>query len=158
MPANTVNRQAGRDQLVALLQPYLVGSGLPCVQVVGYLLNDFAGSVPAVCVVGGGSKRWGIAFLGTVKGGADFIYQLVAIVPDADPTAVPAYTGKDAEDKLDLIEKLITDCILDHPADATGGWTKLHSDRQSTIVPGVKKGKTYLIETMFVATGDVLDP
>jgi hypothetical protein len=127
MSANSVNRETSRDALAVLLQTALVGSGLPAGAVFNYRPATFS-AVPAVVVSSGGSKR----LTETLDNTYDdrFSLQVFVFVPYA--VAGSTWGPDNAEDAIDLIEKMIADVIMDNRETVNWNYIELE-DSGSTV-------------------------
>lgn len=101
----TANREIVRDALTALFSTALVGTGLPCQEVVGYKKSKIE-KAPLVCILSAGSRRQFDA-VGSIQ--TVFMFAVVVFVPDANAEA--GWTENNVEDRLDWIERLIADVV-----------------------------------------------
>lgn len=125
MASNVINRETVRDQLATLLNTALVGSGKPAQAVYGYQVGDFQGNSPAVVVTSVGTGRGS----SLIAGATEFPLEVHTFVLYA--TEDGSWTEAQSEDRLDLLEKSITDVIND--ANDSGTWISIEMNGQSEI-------------------------
>src|SRR5574341_2265996 len=122
MSANSFNRQTARDALATILNAAYAGS----VQAVyGYKKRSFAdvGKGPFATVDGAAIGRDKSKYQGSYDTGIRLNVTHFVIWTDADS----GWTEQNCEDRLDLLEKLLADAVLDHMStaqDATVPWDK----------------------------------
>lgn len=115
MAANSLNRETVRQALADTLETVLVGTGLPVYAVYNYQVGDFSDQSPVVVVTTRGTGR--NVEEGTFDQTAAFtgkfsIFVFVAYTQKDDLGNV-TQTEEDSEAVLDLIEKIITDRLID---------------------------------------------
>ena len=141
MSANSVNRETSRDALALLLQTALVGSGLPVGAVFNYRPAMFS-AVPAVVASSDGSERLDETLDNAYE---DHFFLLVFVfVPYA--IAGSTWGPDDAEDAIDLIEKMIADVIMDNRN--TANWEYIEFTGRTTIDDIVIGSEEFKRETL----------
>jgi len=126
MSANSVNRETSRDALTLLLQTALVGTGLPVGAIFNYRPATFS-TVPAVVVSSDGTER----LTETLDNAYEDRFALLVSVFVPYAVAGSAWGPDDAEDAIDLIEKMIADVIMDNRE--TVNWNYLELADQSKV-------------------------
>lgn len=130
MSSNVVNREVSRDALATLLTTSLVAT-LGSVQAVyQYLVADFGGQSPVLVVTSGGTDRQKLAKY-TVTHGLIYLDVHVFVLFALDDNS---WTEHNAEDRLDLIEKQITDVLVDNYV-YSGYWQSIEYDQRSEVDP-----------------------
>lgn len=143
MSANSVNRETSRDALATLLTTALVGTGLPAGVVFNYRPATF-GAVPAVVVTSEGGERLDETLDNAYL---DYFYLAVFVfVPYA--VAGSTWGPDDAEDAIDLIEKMIADVVMDNRN--TANWGYIEFAQRSTIDDIVIGSEEFKRETLHV--------
>ena len=135
MASNVTSRKTVRDAVAALLSTALVGVGLPANIVYAYKKADFGKRSPVVCVTSAGSER--------VKNAQPVVTQSVFYI-DVNVFVVmtaTSWTENDSEDRIDLIEKMITDVIEDNNSNSTWAWMDVNG--RSQIEPILLGGDEY---------------
>ncbi len=99
------NRETARDEIVTLLSGALVGAGLPAKSVIGCAPGaDYFGISPLVMVRSAGSMRDRVA-----RKGLRVAFHFVVITRVV--AVATGWTEAQAEDRLDLIDASIAQCI-----------------------------------------------
>ncbi len=145
MSADGVNRSVGRKALASLLSAALTGAGKPAQAVYAYKVGDFKGQSPVVIVTSAGSQREKIMLSTTTRRVSVFL-DVFTFVLYADPAT--GWTESDAEDRLDLLEKSISDVLVDNVN--TANWNNLTVDSKSQIDSVVIGGADYARELIQV--------
>ncbi len=146
MAGDAVNRETIRDYVTTILDAKLGSGGEDIVEAVyGYKIGDFQNQSPVVTVISAGSERerakrgsekWDTTFYITI-----FVFVVYAVEGTA-------WGEDDAEDRLDLIEKELTDALMDarsQAQDASAPWDTItfstgRSDATADLTVG---GKAY---------------
>lgn len=145
MASNVVDRAQVRKRLAALLDATLVASGSGIVEeVLNYKSDDFDGASPVVVVASRGSDRDKATEVSVVN--TDILLYIYSFVLHSDGAS---WGADDSEDRLDAIEKLITDVMVDNFHD-TGNWISIGFDQQSQVEPIIIGDELYQRETFFV--------
>lgn len=145
MASDVVNRSVVRKHLASILDTGLVAAGTGIVQAVyDYKTDAFEGMTPVVVVASRGSDRDKLTEVSTVS--TDillYIYSFVLYSDEAD------WGADDSEDRLDLVEKQISDIVYDnfHVEDV---WISIDFDQQSQVEPIIVGSLEYQRETFFV--------
>ena len=151
MAGNAINRELVRDYLATLLTAKLGPLGEDVTEAVyGYKIGDFDNQSPVVTVISAGSQRdrskrgsekWDTKFFLTV-----FVFVVYA-VEGTD------FGEDDAEDALDLIEKHVSDAMMDSRSqaqDASAPWDTItfsgRSDATADVVVGGKNYRREIID------------
>lgn len=143
MGADTPNRETGRDALLTLLQASI---GTSTVQAYyNYQVGDFGGQSPVVVVTSGPAEREYLSY-GAAHMATTFRYDIHSFVLYVSGTA---WTEDLAEDRLDLIEKEIADCVQDNYAGTI--WQALTWAGASAIDSVVLGGEEYKHEVVTVS-------
>jgi len=144
MASNVINRETVRDQLAELLTAALVGEGKPAQAVYGYQVGDFEDQSPVVVVTSHGSKRERLAkdtFTST-----HFLLDIHIFVLYSDGGS---WTEALSEDRLDLLEKCISDVIVDNKC-LTDFWAWI-TLKEASVIAGIEIGSLeYRHEVMTV--------
>ncbi len=128
------NRETIRDAWTALLATALVGgTDKPAEAVYGYRIADFGKKRTVVTVSGAGSERVRFTHQGNR---ATFYLYIHTFVLYSDPNSTPAWTEADAEDQLDLVERIIAETVETHRAGNHGAdtWQSLDYAERSNVV------------------------
>lgn len=131
MPSNVINREVVRDQLAALLTTAMVGPGKPAEAVYNHQVGDFNGKSPVVVVTSVGTGRGSAIVANTTV----FLLEVITFVLYALEDGT--WTEAQSEDRLDLLEKSISDVVVD--ANDTGIWLSVEFNGESAI-DGVEIG------------------
>ena len=126
MTSNITNRETIRDAVAALLSSALVGSGLSVQSVYNYQVAQFGTESPVVVVTSSGSIRSKIAQVTRTNSS---VYIDIHIFVTYTATS---WTEAQSEDRLDLIEKSVLDCIFDNQVNLTT-WDWITQDGRSKI-------------------------
>lgn len=128
MPASSINRKTIRDALTTGLTAVLVGSGKPCDAFYGFNPGDYGGRLCVGFIESGATNRTkagdageGIATFDTDWTTEAFfnVYILAAYSwPNEAGTLV--WDEEDAQERLDLAEKIIADYLADNFGNVTG--------------------------------------
>jgi hypothetical protein len=110
MTANTVNRETVRDAFAALLSTALVGTGLP-VEVVYEYPYGKVNTSPTICIASGGTSHQR-AGIGDKRWHNHFCLEIYTFIKK--PDGASGWTEAMVEDRLDLIDKSIADCVADN--------------------------------------------
>lgn len=122
---SATNRETVRDALYTLLNAALVGAGLPCQAMYGYLVNDFGGQSPVAVLSSRGSER-DYDVLSDTYESVSFWLDFWAFVLYTDPES--SWSEADAEDRLDLIEKTVADTLAANST-TNANWEDLQMER-----------------------------
>lgn len=144
MPSDVVDRAQVRKRLAVLLTAALVGDGLLAEEVLEYKSDDFDGESPVVVVGSRGSDRDKMTEASVVN--TDILLYIYTFVLYADDDA---WTAALSEDRLDAIEAVITNVLVDNFNDE-GNWISIGFDQQSQVEPIVIGDEMYQRETFFV--------
>lgn len=148
MTTNTLNRSAVRAALATDLAAVLVGAGLPAQTVYAYQVGDFGTENPVVVITSNGSDRSRFndpdAIWEDVLYFAIHIFVLYALEDGS-------WTEEQSEDRLDLIEKTISDYVL--AASAVGGGDEIWLDGRTTVEAPSIGGLDYRHEVIPVRVG-----
>lgn len=143
MAADLPNRETGRDTLLTLLQASI---GTTTVQAYyGYQVGDFGGQSPVLVVTSGPAEREYLGY-GAAHVATTFEYDIHTFVLYTSGTV---WTEDMAEDRLDLIEKEIADCVVDNYAGTI--WQALTWAGASAIDSVVLGGEEYKHEVVTVS-------
>lgn len=143
MGADTPNRETGRDALLTLLQNSI---GTSTVQAFyNYQVGDFAGQSPVLVVTSGPAERSYLSY-GAAHMATTFQYDIHTFVLYSSGTV---WTEDMAEDRLDLIEKEIADCVQDNYAGTI--WQALTWGGASSIDSLTLGGDEYKHEVVTVS-------
>lgn len=123
MPSNVINREAVRDQFAQLLSDALVGVGKPAEAVYNYQVGDLEGKSSVVVVTSAGSGRGSVV----IANDTILLLEVVTFVLYASEN----WTEAQSEDQLDLLEKSISDVVVD--ANDRGIWQSVEFNGESTI-------------------------
>jgi hypothetical protein len=121
------DRATARAQIAALLNAGLVGSGKPAQAVYAYRVGDFGGQSPIVVVTSDGSKRAKKAQ--AVR--TNTVFKFLVIVFVVYSTQDGSWTESDAETRLDLLERNITEILLENDT-VSGQWDQLSRGESQT--------------------------
>lgn len=154
MASNAKSRKLARDYLAVLLNAALVVADEQAKAVYNYQKGVLRNS-PEVMVVSAGSKRRKIG-AGNAKYISDARLAVKNHVRDAD--ADLSWTELDVEDTLDLLEKAVSDVVMDNRSEAQNAnvpWANLYLESQdgpfSSIVHVTDEGgNSYYRETILV--------
>lgn len=144
MAANGANRKQVRDALTALLTTALVGAGKPAEAVYGYQKGNFGGVWPVVCVVSAGTERT-LSALGTTNRNVTVFLDVLTFTLYAD--SENGWTEQHAEDRMDLLEKSISDVLADNHTNPPH-WTTIKLNGRTITERVPIGGKLYLAETI----------
>ena len=144
MGNNVVDRAQVRKRLAVLLEAALVGEDKLCQVIYDYRTDNFGGASPALVVCSRGSDRDKMTEVSTVN--TDILLYIYTFVLYTDGGE---WGADDSEDRLDAIEKLITDTMYDNFHDP-GNWISIDFDQQSQVEPIVIGDEMYQRETFFV--------
>jgi len=125
MSSNVTDRAAVRSQLATLLASALVGAGKPAQAVYAYQVGDFDKLSPVIVVTGAGTGRGNPL----ITDPTDFFLDVHTFVLYA--TEDGGWTEQQSEDRLDLLEKSISDVIKD--ANDSGLWESIVPNGESQI-------------------------
>lgn len=143
MAADLPNRETARDALATLLQSSI---GTATVQAYyNYQVGDFGGQSPVVVVTSGPATRARSSYGGGYID-ATFEYDVHVFVLYTQGTA---WTEADAEDRLDLIEKEVADCVQDNMSGTI--WQRLDWEGATAIDSVVLGGEEYKHEVITVS-------
>jgi len=144
MSSDILNRSAVRKALAALLATALVGSGLPVQAVYAYQKGNFDDMSPVVCVVSGSSDRTKLTNVAVAVSAFTIeLHTFVLYASDDD-----SWTEENSEDRIDLIEKEITDVLIDNYNNA-GVWDAIVVEEPSAIMPIKIGNASYRHEVIF---------
>lgn len=135
---SAVNRETVRDALVTLFGS-LVDDGI-VQEVVGHRVSDPQGKTPIVAVLSDGTER--IVF--TFQGSRPVFHLVVQSLVLAEEAT--GYTAANAEDKLDLVEKSITDLVDANRR--TTSWEDIRQEDRGQVLDVTIGGHAYLLETI----------
>jgi hypothetical protein len=144
MASNVVSRQVIRDRLASHLTTALVGAGKLAQNVLNYRTDNFEGATPMVVVCSRGSDRDKMAEVSVVN--TDVLLYIYTFVLYSDEDT---WGPDDAEDRLDEIEKVISDTMYDNFHD-DGYWISIDFDQQSQVETVVIGSLEYMREVFFV--------
>ena len=144
MVSNVVDRAQIRKRLAVLLTAALVGGDKLCEQVLNHKSDNFDGASPVVVVGSRGSDRDKMTEASVVN--TDILLYIYTFVLYSDEDA---WTAALSEDRLDAIEKVITDTMVDNFFD-DGNWISIGFDQQSQVEPVPIGDELYQRETFFV--------
>ena len=144
MASDVVNRSVLRKRLAALLGTALVGDGLPVQAVYDYKTDQFEGESPVIVVASRGADRDKMTEVSVVN--TDILLYIFTFVLYSDEGD---WGPDDSEDRLDLIEKGITDVMVDNFYDENY-WISIGFDQQSQVEPIIIGSQEYQRETFFV--------
>jgi hypothetical protein len=136
--ANSVNREVVRDKLAALLTPVMVGVGKPVQALFNYRPGDFGKQSPVMMVSGEKVAR---AYV-TLSNAYDTAFSLAVHVFIAYADKKSGWTEAQAEDRLDVIEKMMADVVMDN-RNLAGFWDLLGFAGQSEEDDVVIGGEDY---------------
>lgn len=151
MASNVVDRAQIRKRLAVLLSAALVGGDKLAQQVLNYKSDDFDGKSPVVVVGSRGSDRDKMTQVSVVN--TDILLYIYTFVLYTDGDT---WTAALSEDRLDAIEKIITDVFVDNFYDS-GNWKSIGFDQQSQVEAIVIGDELYQRETFFVKADAVSD-
>jgi len=145
MASDVVNRKTIRDRLASLIEAKVGDAGSAIVEeVYNYRTDNFDGKSPVVVVCSRGSDRRKMTEVSTVNTDVLLYIYIFVLHTDGD-----TWGPDDSEDRLDLIEKQIHDCMVDNFHD-DGYWISIGIDQQSQVDSIVIGDEMYQRETMFV--------
>lgn len=127
MTVTLIDRATVRGQLAALLTTGLVGTGKPVQAVYSYRIGDFGGRSPIVIVTSDGSDRSKLAQVSRAKTTFSFIVYVFVVYNTMDGN----WTEGDAETRLDLIEKTISQIVIENDS-VPGQWAILSRSESKT--------------------------
>lgn len=136
------SREVCRDALVALLEPALVGAGLPCKTVSGSKQTSLEGITPLVTVLSAGTNRVPFTYEGNRP---YFDYSIVVWVLQA---VEGSWTLAQAEDALDTIEAIIAGVLEANLR--TAQWTEIDYSDPSRVADVAVAGVPYYVEAISV--------
>nr|ASV43904.1 hypothetical protein [Hot spring virus BHS1] len=148
MPANSFNRQTAREKLASILSGALSGQ----VQAVyAYKVKSLIklGKGPFVTVDSGPIKRVKNKYADSYDNDITLYVTTFVMWSDAESN----WTEQNCEDRLDLLEKLIADALLDHKSqaqDATVPWDTIEFESPSTPDTWLEGGKQWWTETFTI--------
>ena len=137
------NRETVRDALATLLTTDLTGAGNSAQAVYNYKVGDFAGQSPVVIVTSEGSERKDIVFSSPERYSI-FYLSVMVFVLYADPDV--SWTEADAEDRLDLIEKDISETLQTNYGHSSGTWHRIFIEGRTQVLEVTIAGDQYLVE------------
>jgi hypothetical protein len=140
MAADLPNRETARDELLTLLQASIGTATVAAYY--NYRVGDFAGQSPVVVVTSGPATRERMSYAGSLLN-TTFEYDVHCFVLYVQGTA---WAEADAEDRLDLIEKDIADCVQDNRSGTV--WQLLNWAGASAIDSVVLGGEDYKHEVI----------
>ena len=144
MSSDVVSRSVIRKRLASLLETALVGDGKLAQAVYNYKTDNFEGATPIVVVCSRGADRDKMTETSVVN--TDillYIYIFVLYSDEGD------WGPDDAEDRLDAIEKVISDTMYDNFYEE-GYWISIDFDQQSQVENVVIGSLEYVREVFFV--------
>lgn len=144
MASNVINRATVRKRLATLLTATLVGTGKLCEAVYAYKTDEFAGMTPIVVVCSRGSDRDKITAVSVVNTDVLLYIYIFVLLTDGS-----TWTATLSEDRLDAIEKVISDTMYDNYYDE-GNWISIDFDQQSQVEAVVIGDEAYQREVFFV--------
>ena len=145
MSSDVINRSVVRIELASLIDTALVAAGAGIVQeVFDYRTDRFLGKSPIVVVCSRGADRDKTTEVSTVQSDCLLYIFTFVLASDQDNWGLD-----DAEDRLDQIEKEITDVLVDNFYHENY-WISIEFDQQSQVEPIVIGDLGYLRETFFV--------
>ena len=109
MTVTLENRSLVRSTLTGLLSTALVGTSKPCAAVYGYMVANFQGQSPVVCVTSSGTARTKIAEPLVVRGVFYIDIHIFSLYAMKDATI----SEDDSEDNLDYVEMSIFNVLMD---------------------------------------------
>ena len=128
MPSNVISREVVRDQFAALLEAELVGVGKPVEAVYNYLIGDFKNRSSIIIVTSAGTGR-GSAI---VKNPSSFRIDVVTFVLYANEAGT--WTEAQSEDQLDLLEKSVSDIVVDANDSDTWQSVEFEGDSEPDVI------------------------
>lgn len=135
----TTSRETARDALVALLEPALVGTGLPVKTISGSKQTGLEGITPLVTVLSGGSERVALSFQGNQ---ATFSFNIQVWVLQS----ASGWTHAQSEDALDNIESRIAQVFETNRNNDT--WEVLEYGSPTTVSEVAVAGVPYYVESI----------
>jgi hypothetical protein len=140
MAANVINRETVRKQFAALLAAALVGPGKPAEAVYDYQVGDFEGKSSVLLVTSAGTGR-GSALVANTTAFLLEVYSFVAYALEDG-----SWTEAQSEDRLDLLEKSVSDVVQD--ANESGLWESVEFNGESAVDSVAIGGVEYRYETI----------
>lgn len=117
MPANSQNRKAVREAWGSILSAALTGAGKPVQVVYDHLVGSWGGQSPVVMVTAAGTRR--DAELTHDQNYTPTVHletHVLVKYAQFNNAGEEIWSDEDASDKLDDIEKAITDAAVDNPS------------------------------------------
>lgn len=146
--STTLDRKTAREHLASLLRAALTGEGGLAEAVHEYQVADFGGVFPVVTVSSGGARRKAV----TLRGSRQPRYRLQVHVFVLYADEGSGWTEKDAEDRLDDIERKIANVIDANPK-AAGIWEAIEQEAMSETDSVVIGGLEYRREVLSYLIG-----
>ena len=142
-----VDRLVVRNALADLFTAELVGIGKPVQAVYPYQVADIGTNSPVIIVTVSGSQRRNPEH--SLRSASLVYLDVHVLVLYANPKATPAWTEEDSEDRLDLIEKSVTQVVIDNNGDdQKKPWMLLDFAGRTEIEPVVIGGREYRYEVI----------
>lgn len=129
------SRADAREALKDLLQPKLVGTGLPVKTVTDSKVKQLDGLTPLVAVLSGGTLRQARP----INHPGFYLEVQVWVLQQGD-----GWTEAQAEDAIDEIEELIAEVYEDNRG--TDEWAILEYSGRTTVTEVTSDGKMYYLE------------
>lgn len=126
--STTLDRKTAREHLAALLRAALTGEGGLAEAVYEYQVSDFGGVFPVVTVSSGGTLRKAVK----LRGNRQPRYRLNVHVFILYADEGSSWMEKDAEDRMDDIEREISD-VIDANQRVPGVWE--HIEQEAMTAP-----------------------
>lgn len=144
MSANSVNRSTVRAAVLSNLQSYLTAAGVNTADI-GFDMGAFQNRPLVVLVHDQGSDRTN-AFVGRVPAHVWFEYA-IEVYAALDQPNVNLWTSQAVEDALALVEKYISDFLVDDRRVA-GAWDMIERNGKTSQSPAIVQTRRFRKESI----------